>query len=178
MRILSADPGLSGGLAFRDTSTGEIEVIDMPVRVVSSKRVRVKAGKKKGQMRVKDKRAVCGRQVADFVEKVQPDFAIVELVGSRPKQGVVSVFAFGEAYGSVVAAIEAMNVTVYRVPPVVWKRRAGLIGLPKSASLTLARKKWKKAGAFLSLKKHEGRAEALLIGDYAEAAKVHKRVLH
>lgn len=178
MRILSADPGLSGGLAFRDTDTGDIEVIDMPVQVLSVKRVRVKKGKKKGKMRDKERRAVCGRSVADFVERVQPDFAIVEQVASRPKQGVVSVFSFGEAYGSVVAAIEAMNVRVYRVQPAVWKRRAGLIGLPKSASLTLARKKWKQARGDLSLKKHEGRAEALLIGDYAEHANIAGHALH
>lgn len=178
MRILSADPGLSGALAFRDTTTGALEVIDMPVRVLSVKRVRVKKGKHKGKMRDKERRAVCGRSIADFVERVQPDFAIVEQVASRPKQGVVSVFSFGEAYGSVVAAIEAMNVTVHRVSPTVWKRRAGLIGLPKSASLTLARKKWKKATSVLKLKKHEGRAEALLIGDYAENEKKSGRTLH
>lgn len=173
MRVVGVDPGFKGGLGLIDSVTREVVVIDMPVRVMSSKRVRVKKGKKKGTMRQKDRRIVCGKGVADWIEEVQPNIAVVELVGSRPGEGVSSVFAFGSTWGAVIAAIEAMNVQVVFVTPASWKRGVGLIGKDKSASLTLARKRYKKVAHHLSLRKHEGRAEALLIADDAISRLVH-----
>jgi crossover junction endodeoxyribonuclease RuvC len=167
MRVMGIDPGLSGGLALIDTRTGEVVVDDMPVLVVSSKKVRVKKGKKAGTLRKKDKLTVDGKAVGDWVEKYEPDVAVVEAVASRPEQGVVSVFAFGEAFGAVCGAVAAMNIPVQRVAPSVWKRRLGLIGVDKKASLKVARKLYKRAEARLGRVKDNGRAEALLIAHYS-----------
>lgn len=48
--------------------------------------------------------------------------------------------------------------------PAQWKRHQGLLRGSKADSLTLARRRWPEAD--LKLKKHDGRAEALLIADY------------
>lgn len=164
---MGIDPGLSGGLALIDTKTGETVLDDMPVIEVSRKRVRSKKTKK---MRDKVKRAVCGRRVADWVEQNEPDVAVVEQVGSRPGEGVVSVFAFGEAFGKVIGAVEAMNVRVLSVAPVVWKRKLGLLGTDKKASIRLACRTYRSARSRLTRVKDNGRAEALLI---AHVLRVH-----
>ncbi len=162
-RIMGVDPGLSGALAMLDTKTGEVVLDDMPVVVLSTKRIR---SKRTGKMTEKKRRAVCGKAVGDWVEQHQPDVAVVEAVASRPEQGVVSVFSFGEAYGAVVGAVTAMNVPVVRVTPAVWKRTFGLIGTDKKASLARARKLHKVAAQRLARVKDNGRAEALLLAHY------------
>lgn len=166
MRMMGVDPGLSGALALIDTETGEIVVDDMPLVELSRKRVR---SKRTGKTREKVKRCVDGRAVGDWIDLYQPDEAIVEHVASMPKQGVVSTFAFGESFGAVCGAIEAMNVRLHRVRPAVWKRGVGLIGAGKGASLALARKTYSQAAKRLKRKRDDGRAEALLIAQYALA---------
>ena len=168
MRIMGIDPGLSGALAVIDTETGEVFVDDMPVIEVLRKRVRSKRTKK---MRDKVRRAVCGKRVADWVEEFKPDVAIVEKVGSRPGEGVVSVFTFGESYGKVCGAVEAMNVQLLSVTPAVWKRHTGLLGTDKKASIRAACRMFPKVRDRLSRVKDNGRAEALLIAAYGH--KVH-----
>lgn len=162
VRIMGVDPGLSGGLGLIDTKTGEVIVDDMPVRVLSTRRVR-----RNGKMVTKVKRVVDGKAVGDWIEKHRPHRACIELVASRPYQGVSTTFTFGEAYGCVSGAIEAMNVPLDRVTPLVWKRKLGLIGASKRGSLDLARKKFKRAANRLDRMKDNGRAEALLIAEYA-----------
>lgn len=161
-RVMGIDPGLSGALALIDTKTGEVVVDDMPLLDLSSKRVRSKSGK----MRTKVKRVVDGKAIGDWIEKHAPHIAVVESVASRPEQGVVSVFAFGESYGAVCGAVTAMNVPVNRVPPAVWKRALGLLRQDKKASLVKARKLFGRSKDKLRRVKDNGRAEALLIAHY------------
>lgn len=168
MRMMGVDPGLSGALALIDTDTGEIVVDDMPVVELSRKRVR---SKRTGKMRDQVKRCVDGKAVGDWIDLHQPDEAIIEQVASMPKQGVVSTFSFGESFGAVCGAIEAMNVRLHRVRPAVWKRSVGLIGTSKGASLALARKTYARAAKRLKRKRDDGRAEALLIARYALACR-------
>ncbi|MFZ2109605.1 MAG: hypothetical protein WAV18_30225 [Roseiarcus sp.] len=57
---------------------------------------------------------------------MKPDFAIVELVASRPGQGVASVFKFGCGFGMVPGVIAARSVPLHLVTPAKWKRHFGL----------------------------------------------------
>lgn len=164
MRIMGIDPGLSGALALLDTTSKEIVLADMPTVVISQKKVRSRT--RGGRKRTKPHRVVDGKAVGDWVELHRPDVAIVEQVGSRPEQGVVSVFNFGEAFGAVTGAVTAMNVPLERVYPAKWKRALGLIGTDKKASIKLARRKYTQAVPFLSRVKDHGRAEALLLAHY------------
>lgn len=88
---------------------------------------------------------------------------IVESVHSMPRQGVASTFKFGMAYGAAISIAERFNCPWHLVTPKKWKKLLGLDS-DKDNSLELARSLWPNAP--LHLKKHNGRAEALLLAEY------------
>lgn len=167
---MGVDPGLSGALALIDTKTGHAVVDDMPLLILKEQMIK---SRKTGKKRKKVTRVVDGKAIGDWVEKHQPHRAIIEKVGSRPQQGVATTFTFGEAYGAAYGAVTAMGVPIERVTPQTWKRALGLIGTDKKASIILARRKYKKLHNRLARAKDDGRAEALLLAEYAA-----KNVLH
>lgn len=113
-KILGIDPGLSGGLSIIDEQFNLIACIPMPV-------VKTDSGKNR----------VDPRPVFDFISLHKPELAIVELVGARPGQGVVSMFSFGDAYGVVRSLAETLCPEVVYARPQEWKGFQGLSGLSK-----------------------------------------------
>lgn len=89
---------------------------------------------------------------------------IIENVHAMPKQGVSSTFNFGRAYGVIEAVANMTAYPVHFVSAQCWKKHHGLIGKPKTASVDLARSIWPSAP--LNLKRHHGRADALLMALY------------
>jgi hypothetical protein len=90
----------------------------------------------------------------------------IEAVHAMPKQGVSSSFQFGTGYGSIIGCLQALRYRIEFVPPTQWKKDLNLgRGSDKDAALHRARQLFPTAP--LSLKKHEGRAEALLIAHWA-----------
>lgn len=85
----------------------------------------------------------------------------VENVSAMPGQGVSSSFGFGRTLGNIEAVVACCDMTLRYVHSSVWKKAAGLKGKPKDASRALAQQEYPQAD--LRLKKHEGRAEALLL---------------
>lgn len=155
MIILGIDPGKTGGLALVQVAGESVRIIDgtmTPLR---------KAG---------------GKYTMDFLEaKKWVDQhmegwgivyrAVVEEVGSRPKQGVASTFQFGRVYGVAEAlAAECSNGDVEYVRPEVWKKHFHL-GQNKSSSIWTAEKIFGEETKYevFPLKKHNGVAEAALI---------------
>ena len=51
-----------------------------------------------------------------------PCFAVVEKVNAMPKQGVTSMFKFGESYGMIQGLLISLHVPFERVVPLVWQR--------------------------------------------------------
>lgn len=147
--ILSIDPGNSGGLALLGTYLEDlIALYSMPLTETLS------AGH--------TKHFIDGERVSQLVRAHQPVCAVLERVSSRPGQGVAGVFAFGRGVGVIEGVLQALRVPISYVAPQVWKRHHGLIKQPKRASLELVRELY--PDAELPLVKHEGRAEAVLIG--------------
>jgi len=103
-----------------------------------------------------------GSVIAQLVDAYRPACVILERVASRPAQGVAGVFAFGRGVGVIEGVMQALEIPINYVAPQVWKRYHGLIKQSKSKSLEMARQLYPEAE--LHLKKHEGRAEAILIG--------------
>lgn len=103
-----------------------------------------------------------GSVLAQLVRVHSPTCAVLERVASRPGQGVAGVFAFGRGMGVIEGVMQALEIPINYVSPQVWKKYHGLIKQPKSKSLEMARQLYPEAE--LHLKKHEGRAEAILIG--------------
>jgi hypothetical protein len=83
MSVIAVDPGFTGAIAVLSTSGELLTVADMPVVGEAAQR-RVNAV-----------------GLADWIREYGPyDFAIIEQVASRPKQGVSSTFKFGMSYGA------------------------------------------------------------------------------
>jgi crossover junction endodeoxyribonuclease RuvC len=85
----------------------------------------------------------------------------VESVHSMPKQGIASTAKFMRAVGAIEATAELTHYPFVLVTPQKWKKYHGLIGLPKTASLDLARAWYPDAS--LKRQKDHGRADALLM---------------
>ena len=118
---------------------------------------------------VGDLPAVDGQLDAAFLSRLVVEsevaVAVVERVGAMPKQGVVSTFRFGYAAGIIQGVLAANGVPIHYVSPPVWKKYYKLIGKDKEASRALAILRHPGL-AGLELKRHQGRAEALLMLDW------------
>ena len=96
------------------------------------------------------------------------DYAIcLEQVWTMPKQGIASTGRFMRAYGAIGAVCELLCDRVFYVTPQVWKKEMKLTS-DKEQSLAEARLRFPQA--VLKLKKDHGKAEALLIAEYARRA--------
>jgi crossover junction endodeoxyribonuclease RuvC len=94
--------------------------------------------------------------------------AALEQVGAMPKQGVSSMFKFGANFGWWQGALDALKLPYVLVRPQTWQK--GLVPKKKDKadkpSLLVARRMFPQVD--LSLKKHDGRADALLIADWTK----------
>jgi len=123
-----------------------------------------------GRHPVVDDLPVVDKQVngSDFYRSVvrgwQIKSAVVERVASMPKQGVSSTFKFGVSVGIVHGVLAACGVSLKLVTPAEWKRGMK-IGADKEVARALAIRLYPGVVG-LELKKHQGRAEALLLGHY------------
>lgn len=88
----------------------------------------------------------------------------IEHVGVRPGQGISSSGKFMRAFGAIEATAHLVGDRVEMVLPQAWKKAMGLKA-DKNQSLKMARELF--PSAMLNLKKHHGKAEALLIAEYA-----------
>lgn len=95
--------------------------------------------------------------------------ACIEKVGARPDDGGTSAFRFGQTAGKLQAILEVLGIPQTRVIPSVWKRSMGLIGKDKDAARQLALRRFPSAAGDLKFKKHDGRADALLLALYHDS---------
>lgn len=94
---------------------------------------------------------------------------VIEQVHSRPGEGVSSAFKFGQNYGAWLGVLHALNIDVYPVSPMKWKRAMELLGTNKEASRAKALKLAPHLEDWLQRKKDHGRAEAVLLVHFAIA---------
>lgn len=147
--VVGVDPGLSGAVAVLSPAGEIIRLEDLPVI-------------RNGKISWIDG----GRFNSILIDSLygRPARAIVERVGARPGQGVSSSFVFGCGFGSVLSILQARHLPIELVTSAQWKRALGLSS-DKRQSLDRARLLFPTAD--LSLAKHEGRAESLLIAHFA-----------
>jgi len=143
--ILGIDPGQTGAVAFlSEYALGDVEavpesVVDLPI--------------------VNGIVNVAG--LYRMFQKISIRHAYVERAQSMSKQGIASTFKYGVGYGAILGVLAALQIPYTLVSPQVWKKAFHLIGKDKEASRALAIQWYPQAE--LHLKKHHGRAEALLI---------------
>jgi len=142
--IAAIDPGKSGAVAYYFTSHSHVvSVEDMPVV---------------------DHR-VNGVELSNRLNQMKPDACVIELVSSRPGQGVASMFNFGMAFGVAIGVVQALHIPVHFVAPSKWKRHFNL-SKDKEESRRLAIDLWPDSADRFSRKRDEGRAEAALLAKW------------
>jgi len=157
--IMGIDPGLSGAIAVihvrEDQSVRLLSAADMPLTSVAASR-----GKK--AHKVLDLPAMADLMRTDMFPVA--NLAVIEKVGAAPGQGVTSMFSFGYAAGAAAGAAAAANIPVEFLRPQLWKRIAGVpAGSDKDYTRLMALAMFPDAKALFKLKKHHGRADAMLI---------------
>jgi len=167
MLIVGCDPGLKGAIALLD-GTAVIDVVDMPIHENAVKGKLVVTDSGDIDRREKIVRHVDIAGVAEILRLwrlLGAEIMWTELVGSRPEDGTASAFKFGKSAGAVVGAGFGAGLTVREVAPATWKRRMNLT-FDKKTSLEMARSLFPASLDRFKLQKHDGRAEAALIGVY------------
>lgn len=95
--------------------------------------------------------------------------AVLEKVGPMPKQGVTSMFTFGEGFGALKMAAVASGCKLVLVRPQEWKKSI-LNGTDKSKDAAIRTCEFHFPEVSLVLpgcrKPHDGMAEAVLIAEY------------
>jgi hypothetical protein len=158
---IGIDPGQTGAIAV--LADGEpVQVFDMPVS----------ARKVKGQEVSATALAIELRAIQRRCEGAHV-YCVVEQVGAMPGNGGTSMFRFGEGYGIVKGTLSALGIGYSTVIPPKWKKWAGLIGADKDASRTLCMQKFPGATPWLTRKKDNGRADAILIARYGWEQEAH-----
>lgn len=109
---------------------------------------------------------VSGIELTDLIKKSSAKQIVIERVHSMPKQGVASSFTFGCAFGVCIGVACGLNLPISFIVPQKWKAHFRLSGKAKDASRERAIQLYPEALAWLSLKKHHGRADAILLARY------------
>ena len=122
MLIIGIDPGISGSICFFQDGK-IIDVVEMPTMT---------EGKK-------NKKQVNGSQIFNEIlfriKKLDKKDVkvIIEQVSAMPGQGVTSMFNFGQSFGILKGICSAMQLPMYFVRPVKWKKYFNLIKTNKDA---------------------------------------------
>ena len=155
MLIIGIDPGISGAICFFED--GQVkEIIDMPVMA---------EGKK-------NKRQVNGPQTYNEISSRINKFSkkditvVIEQVSAMPGQGVTSMFNFGQSFGVLKGICSAMQLSMFFIRPVKWKKYFNLIKTEKDASRTKVIEIFPYISSELSRKKDSNKADAVLIASF------------
>ena len=155
MLIIGIDPGITGAICFFEN--GEVkDIIEMP---------NMADGKK-------NKRQVNGAEVSNiFLKELNNEDTakvVVENVSAMPGQGVTSMFNFGQSFGVLKGICSAMQLPMYFVRPVKWKKYFNLIKTNKDASRTKVIEIFPYISSKISRKKDSNKADSILIAKYFE----------
>jgi hypothetical protein len=159
---LGIDPGNSGALAILGADVGNTFLYDAPL--VSFQ----KAGGKTGHALSED-------GMVDLIRPWVPGndlFACVEWAQAMPKQGVAGIFSYGTGFGLWLGVLAGMGIPRIKVRPQTWMKTmfAGHGERTKALSVLVAKQLFPNAD--ISLKKHHGRAEALLLAEFGRRTHV------
>ncbi len=118
----------------------------------------------------KNKKQINAAQLALEIKKRadgSKDVAVViEHVSAMPGQGVTSMFNFGQSFGVIKGICSTLNLPIYFIRPVKWKKHFNLIGSSKDASRTKATELFPNFSNEMAKKKDANKADAILIGRY------------
>ena len=155
MLIIGIDPGITGSICFFQDGK-IIDVVEMPNMTESKK----------------NKKQVNGAQIYYEISlrikdtKKEDIKVVIEQVSAMPGQGVTSMFNFGQSFGILKGICSAMQLPMYFVRPIKWKKYFNLINSEKDASRTKAIEVFPYFSSELSRKKDSNKADAILIASF------------
>ena len=158
MLVLGIDPGLGGACAVLRDGRPE-EVFDTPTLEVVRNRGR------RREYHLSALVSEIARRIGDVPYAAGSVAAFLESVNAFPRQGVASMFSLGRGLGIWEGALAALRIPYTKVLPQAWKR-VMLAGMGRGKEASRLRAQQLFPSAELHLKKHEGRAEALLLARY------------
>jgi len=157
MRIIGIDPGKKGGVAVIDTVTGKASVYDIPIKKTTSGAKGHDDFLRKSMLRLLRKAA--GKIWTDNV------IVVIEEQHLFGREGRKSAFTLGVGWGQLLMAVDACELPYLAVNIAEWKHAMGL-NSDKEYSRLRAIEWFPELANQLQLKKHHGRAEALLLACY------------
>jgi hypothetical protein len=150
------DPGLSGAVAVL-APDGALEALwDVPVLTLKTARGTKQCYDVPGMVALLTPYAGAGLHV------------VIEESQAKPGQGVRSMWTTGYGYGLWLGILAALQLPYTPVRPAFWKKALGL-GKDKEQARLRAMQLY--PAADLRLRKHHGRAEALLLAWYGRQAR-------
>jgi crossover junction endodeoxyribonuclease RuvC len=141
--VVAFDPGLGGAIAFYYPGCDRIAVEDMPIADGN----------------------VDSAGIAVLVRQFDPNFGVVEIASSRPKQGIASAFKGGVGYGKILGVLATLGIATHPVSASQWKRALNLDS-DKERSRARAIQYWPGRSELFRLKRSHGRAEACLLARF------------
>ena len=153
-KILSIDVGLTGAIVSFSHPHSPDKIWDMPV---------MESEYGKGNV-------INPYFLADIFAEAKEDGAshvYIEQVSAMPNQGVSSMFKFGSSFGVLQGVSAGFDLPMTFITPQRWKKYHNLIGTKKDDARLLAIELFPDHKDNLKRKKDGGRADALLIGQYA-----------
>lgn len=95
----------------------------------------------------------------------------IEQVHSLPREGVKSVWSFGQTYGWLLGVLDAVGLSYQTVPPNLWKKDFSLLRTEKKQSIEVCKRLFPNANLKRTercKKDDDGMAEAALLAIYAQ----------
>lgn len=158
MNIIGIDPGLDGAVSII-YENGEVVFFDTETLDIVSGR------KKKREYNINANADILRLPLQVFTKG--NIVVILEKIHSMPGQGVRSMFSMGEGFGMWKGIIAGLNLSMELITPQKWKKAMmDGMGKEKDASRQRAIQLFPQCSENLKLKKHHGRADALLIAEW------------
>ena len=157
MTILGIDIGLNGGMACLDISSNAVDWTEsriMPMPIIGGK-----------------KRHLDLHFIKGWILEKQPELVIIEKVSAMPKQGVSSMFRFGEQFGAIQGICVGLGLPYILVTPQAWKKKVlgGYDKGDKAVATLYVQRKYPNVNLLAtsrSRKPHEGMVDAICIAEY------------
>lgn len=112
MRIIGIDPGKSGGIAVLDVLKDGFQIATPMANSMPDTE--------------RDCYDLLKQRVDEHCER--SIVAVIEKVHAMPKQGVTSMFTFGQNYGFLRGCVIALKIPLVTVTPAAWQKALGLNG--------------------------------------------------
>jgi crossover junction endodeoxyribonuclease RuvC len=152
--VIGIDPGIGGGVAVM--ADGEVDrMFSMPRKRATDKREEIDARALAFELKL-IREGNAGAHIS----------AVVEQVASMPKNGVASMFNFGETLGVIKGVLAGLNIPKTMVRPVAWKKHYGMLGTEKDFARRYAMQRWPAWSSDMMQVKDNGKSDALLLANW------------